>query len=677
MPKLSEKEFASIERQLGPDATKEQVFAAADKAAKNPGLLKQGWEWLNKPLVEIPDMEVEEDDTTLTRGAKKVGNFVGDVAEGFTSPMGIATAATGVGGAVAGAKGLLGAAKAARGAEAAFNAPYVLEGIKNLLTGQSGAEKTTGAIEAALGGWGVKSALTRKFPLKEVAGAHMSPPPLDAPVPSPSASTSNIDSGISTATAAPSPYSQIRQLHESNGGSTFNLSQNKSLAGEQFYALSPYKDRELVLDQMPTEDDIAAYIAKNKDLLDTPEHSFGSWFNSDNGKHYLDVSITEPDLAKAQNLARQHNQLAVFDLKEFKEIPTEAATPSVAQPPSVATPPALKEGTSGSVVSSAAVSSLNKPTTALAIGAPAASASIDDSDPNDPNQTLKRYGKLALNLLGAAGAGAAGMAAIRANPLTATKQHAVEVAGQMLAGVSKKDIHARLAAAGVPKDNVSKLTEAAGKVLDKELKRVGVQLSSTKQLLKHFHTGKGEMEWYDQTFKELQDMFGEDAEMMTKFLSATSSNATVAANVSLALKAFKQWKAGEEFKGYLPAVIMQLNRAKAGQRLEGRKIDNFVRAVTGDPDAVVVDRWMMRAFGFVKDVPTPNQYDLIENTVKELAKAQGVTPRQMQAAMWFSTKNAAEAQSKRPASPPFEKLLRQKMAPKAQPSLLENAMPVA
>jgi hypothetical protein len=73
---------------------------------------------------------------------------------------------------------------------------------------------------------------------------------------------------------------------------------------------------------------------------------------------------------------------------------------------------------------------------------------------------------------------------------------------------------------------------------------------------------------------------------------------------------------------------------------------------------------MLRAFGFDKDAATPHQYDVIEHAVKELAAKQGVTPRQMQASIWFSVKNKTEqaAGGGRPESPPFGRLLREKTA---------------
>lgn len=292
--------------------------------------------------------------------------------------------------------------------------------------------------------------------------------------------------------------------------------------------------------------------------------------------------------------------------------------------------------------------------TALAVAAPGAAVAI----PDDPDSKLDDYGRIGLGL-----AGMAGMAAARSKPLTGQKAHATQGAGLMLAGVSKmKDWGSRMLQAGVPKEQLNHIYRAASKLVEKEAAKAGGELNSAKKLLKSFETGQGEMKWYDDTFKELQTFFGKDAEMVAGFLTATSINATVKSNISLAMKAYKQWKVGEEFSGYLPSVIDELNRVKSGQPLAGRKLDNFRRAILGDPDAVVVDRWMLRAFGDNKRLAaTPTQYDLYENAIKELAKQRGVTPRQMQAAIWFGVKNAAEKGKARPESPSFEAGIRSRL----------------
>jgi hypothetical protein len=304
--------------------------------------------------------------------------------------------------------------------------------------------------------------------------------------------------------------------------------------------------------------------------------------------------------------------------------------------------------------------------TVLGSGSLAASAGI----PDDPDSKWDDYGRLGLNLAGLVGAGAVGAAALKA-PRTGQKLHASQAAGMMLAGVPKAQWAQRLRQAGAT--DIPKVLQGASLMVAKQVEKLGKQMTSAKKLTAMFEAGKGEMKWYDDTHKELQELFGKDAEMMAGFLTATSINSTVKSNTSLALKAYRQWKTGEDFNGFLPAVIMELNRVKSGQPLAGRKLDNFRKAIIGDPDAVVVDRWMMRAFGIPKDAATPAQYDMIEQAVKELAMKQGVTPRQMQAAIWFGAKTAAEKGKARPESPSFGTAIKSKIDKDHGEALKENA----
>lgn len=98
-----------------------------------------------------------------------------------------------------------------------------------------------------------------------------------------------------------------------------------------------------------------------------------------------------------------------------------------------------------------------------------------------------------------------------------------------------------------------------------------------------------------------------------------------------------------------------------------RKRHNFYKALTGDHEAIVLDIWGMRAMGWYKmnkdgsPVPAPDKmkdgklvkgqpvqefgitdwrYNHYEEVVRMIAKNMGLTPRQVQAAMWMGTKEA-------------------------------------
>lgn len=82
--------------------------------------------------------------------------------------------------------------------------------------------------------------------------------------------------------------------------------------------------------------------------------------------------------------------------------------------------------------------------------------------------------------------------------------------------------------------------------------------------------------------------------------------------------------------------------ARSGTRqvFNGRKLDNYYRALMGDPDAVVADMWMARLFGFPDGkVPNEASYSFIEQAVRQMAHEMGVTPVEVQAALWMGIKN--------------------------------------
>lgn len=67
--------------------------------------------------------------------------------------------------------------------------------------------------------------------------------------------------------------------------------------------------------------DILAYmISYAADILARPGRVVGGWRDPDSGMAYLDVSTVVPDLDEAMSLAREHRQLAIFDLAQMISI---------------------------------------------------------------------------------------------------------------------------------------------------------------------------------------------------------------------------------------------------------------------------------------------------------------------------------------------------------------------
>lgn len=73
------------------------------------------------------------------------------------------------------------------------------------------------------------------------------------------------------------------------------------------------------------------------------------------------------------------------------------------------------------------------------------------------------------------------------------------------------------------------------------------------------------------------------------------------------------------------------------------KTESFARNIAGDPDAVTVDVWMVRAAGITdRDQPTVVQYREITEAVRRIAHDRGLTPAAVQAIAWIGARGSAE-----------------------------------
>ena len=142
--------------------------------------------------------------------------------------------------------------------------------------------------------------------------------------------------------------------------------------------------------------------------------------------------------------------------------------------------------------------------------------------------------------------------------------------------------------------------------------------------------------WYIETQKTVNYYFDSDADLFAGFLAATSANSTVKANLSLAIKAYRQWENDEPFHGFLGQVIINLYRVLENRPLNGKKIESFRQALLGNDDAVVIDRWILRHYG--KKNLSPKQYDTLADKIRLEAISANLSPSAYQALIWCQTK---------------------------------------
>lgn len=212
----------------------------------------------------------------------------------------------------------------------------------------------------------------------------------------------------------------------------------------------------------------------------------------------------------------------------------------------------------------------------------------------------------------------------------------------------------------------------------------------TDKIARYVWIGKKDMLWYQRAQDLFTDLFGaERLQLVTMLFAATSINTSLKANITLFRRALHELDNGLPIGNYMPNMRQQLEQIRAGKELTGRKINSFARSMAGDVNAVVVDIWLLRAFGMdkkyfrkdPKDRPAPgedpdtqnktpvynqmgvfegvvfegrhsitrpaklrglfrsggasdSQYTKIEKYVRDEAKAMGIEPRQLGAMIW-------------------------------------------
>jgi len=143
------------------------------------------------------------------------------------------------------------------------------------------------------------------------------------------------------------------------------------------------------------------------------------------------------------------------------------------------------------------------------------------------------------------------------------------------------------------------------------------------------------MDWYSKSREAIQRCYGDKWALFTLCLAATSMHRSLAANVTLARKAFNQIEDTGTIKreGFCKAEYNALLSVIRGELPKGIKVRNFCKALLGDKNAVTVDVWMARLF-LGKDQPTRKEYLRLANKLSAEAKALNRSPAEHQAKLW-------------------------------------------
>lgn len=175
----------------------------------------------------------------------------------------------------------------------------------------------------------------------------------------------------------------------------------------------------------------------------------------------------------------------------------------------------------------------------------------------------------------------------------------------------------------------------------------------TSKIEHYIKIGKNDINWYAECQKVFEKLFGpEQLPLVAKLFAATSINTSLKSNIKLFRKALVEIKENKPVGDYLPNIKAQLTRIRAGGELTGPKISAFQRAMCGDPNAVVVDTWVLRAFKMDRIYfrqtkgkkpgegrnrsagASTNDFRKIEDWIRNYAAMVGLEPRQVCSMIW-------------------------------------------
>lgn len=139
--------------------------------------------------------------------------------------------------------------------------------------------------------------------------------------------------------------------------------------------------------------------------------------------------------------------------------------------------------------------------------------------------------------------------------------------------------------------------------------------------------------WEKRTKDSLEKVFGPgDTKQLINFLAITSANTQLGVNAQMGVRAFTQWKAGHPFENVTRADALT-QYAETG-KWSGIKTNDFAAAMLGDDNAVVVDIWVMRFFGYDRNPRNDAEYAFFAQAMRSAAQELGLAPAQLQAVIW-------------------------------------------
>jgi len=148
--------------------------------------------------------------------------------------------------------------------------------------------------------------------------------------------------------------------------------------------------------------------------------------------------------------------------------------------------------------------------------------------------------------------------------------------------------------------------------------------------------------WYfeaQEVAEDVAEILGTSLEVGASIVAAFSPRERWATNVAKSY-AFANGKPVSGLSNNLKMANDSLNLGF--DALNGQKTNAFARAIAGDPDAVVIDVWMIRAAGMdASKGVNKSDYNMLADAVRNIASEHGLTPRTTQALIWIVKRGSA------------------------------------
>lgn len=155
---------------------------------------------------------------------------------------------------------------------------------------------------------------------------------------------------------------------------------------------------------------------------------------------------------------------------------------------------------------------------------------------------------------------------------------------------------------------------------------------------------KDQKDWYrkihDYIFTEFDNPY-----LFCSILAATSPRLHVKRNWEATVAIYDRIHSGDRLidwheYGLWPCHTMNLDRILSGEEIHGDKVRAFLSNLTGDYEAVTIDGWILKFFGFTGWI-TPRRYEKFADRIRGYAKKVGLKPAELQAVLWSYERDRA------------------------------------